>query len=97
MSSMCRIARLRVVALALMLVASQAALACHTAAHFSPDLEKCELCVSHAQLLTAVPVADQGFEADPYYGTPAFDSPGLMVPEKRVIPHRQRAPPTPST
>jgi hypothetical protein len=96
MSGMCRIARLRVVALALMLVASQAALACHTAAHFSPDLEKCELCVSHAQLLTAVPVADQGFEADPYYGAPTFDSPGLMVPEKRVIPHRQRAPPIPS-
>ena len=97
MSDMCRIARLRVLVLALMLVASQVALACHTAAHFSPELEKCELCVSHAQLMTAVPVADQGFEADPDYGIPAFDSPGLWFPEKRVDPHRQRAPPTPFT
>jgi hypothetical protein len=91
-----KFARMRVFLLALMLAASHIALASHVTAHFSPNLEKCELCVSHAQLLTAVPTADANFPVDPGYRIPLFDTPGLTVPERRAIAHRQRAPPLPS-
>ena len=48
-------ARIRITILALMLVVSHVALMSHVTAHFEPQLEQCELCVSQAQLFTAIP------------------------------------------
>jgi len=53
-----RLARLRILLLALMVAVSHVALLSHAAGHFHPSLEQCELCVSQAHPLAAVPVAE---------------------------------------
>jgi hypothetical protein len=50
--------RFRLATLALMLTVSHVALISHVTAHFEPELETCELCVSQAQPIAAIPSAD---------------------------------------
>ena len=50
--------RVKILLLALMVAASHVALVSHAAAHFQPALEHCELCVSQAQPLAAIPAAE---------------------------------------
>jgi len=85
--------QVRIAILALMLAVSHIALACHVAAHFSPELEQCELCVSHAQLSTAIPAAEQVVVVDVSFGSSGVVTPESAVPALYAIAHRQRAPP----
>jgi len=84
---------MKMLILALMLAVSHVALISHVTAHFSPDLEQCELCVSQAQLFTAIPAAEQGMPFDPGFGMPPPDTSPctLQVHSPRAC--RQRAPP----
>jgi len=50
--------RFRYLLLALMVTASHVALVSHAAAHFRPSLEQCELCVSQAHPLAAIPTPE---------------------------------------
>lgn len=89
--------RFRLLLLALMVTASHVALVSHAAAHFQPALEECELCVSQAQPLAAIPAAESDLPVaiEPARGTTS------CVPAPRraalVHPHRQRAPPASSS
>ena len=89
--------RFRLLLLALMVTASHVALVSHAAAHFQPALEECELCVSQAQPLVAIPAAEADLPVaiEPARGTTSW------VPAPRraelVHPHRQRAPPASSS
>jgi len=96
-SLMRKSARLRIVILALMLVVSHAALMSHVTAHFHPDLEQCELCVSQAQLLTAVPSSDQPFDVLSRSVDSQFGPPRCVIRFMRLIGFQQRAPPLTST
>jgi len=91
-----RIARLRIVVLALMLAASHVALMSHVTAHFAPNLDQCELCVSQAQLLSAIPSSEQLPGVDPGVITLGWNSPGNTVPCLICKAYHQRAPPLPS-
>ncbi len=53
-----RLARFRILLLALMVAVSHVALLSHAAAHFHPALEQCELCVSQAHPQAAIPVTE---------------------------------------
>ena len=53
-----RIARFRILLLALMVVVSHVALLSHATAHFHPALEQCELCVSQAHPQAALPATE---------------------------------------
>ena len=88
-----KIARLRIAILALMLAVSHIALMSHVTAHFSPDLEKCELCVSQAQLSAAIPASDQGFQIDPGFGDLEIYSSWCVVYARFPEAYHQRAPP----
>jgi hypothetical protein len=67
---MCKIARFRITLLALMLAASHVVLISHVTAHFAPDLEQCQLCVSQAQMSSAIPTSDQAYLVDPGLAAP---------------------------
>ena len=51
-------ARFRYLLLAVMVTVSHVALASHVTAHFQPAFEQCELCVSQAQPMAAIPTAE---------------------------------------
>jgi hypothetical protein len=88
-----RIARLRIAILALMLTVSHVALVSHVTAHFASNLDQCELCVSQAQLLSAIPSSEQvpGFESGAIQLR--WDSSGNIVPCLIRKAYHQRAPP----
>ena len=92
-----RSARFNYLLLALMVAVSHVVLISHVAAHFQPALEQCELCVSQAQPLAAIPAAESPPTAD---GAPSATLPASprAAPVVAVIrPQRQRAPPAPSS
>jgi hypothetical protein len=94
---MFKLARLRLLLLCLMVTVSHVALISHVTAHFQPALEQCELCVSQAHPLAAVPMAEPA----------VFSSCAVVAswPEPAAQPHAaiaarpyfQRAPPAPSS
>jgi hypothetical protein len=88
-----KIARLRIAILALMLVVSHIALMSHVTVHFSPDLEKCELCVSQAQMSAAIPASDQSFQDDTVFGDLEIHSSRCVVYARFPKTCHQRAPP----
>ena len=90
-------ARIRITILAMMLVVSHVALMSHVTAHFEPALEQCELCVSQAQLLTAIPSSDHGVPVDPGINGSHFDTPQCVISGRLCHAYHQRAPPIPST
>jgi hypothetical protein len=89
--------RLRFVVLALMVTVSHVALVSHVTAHFEPALEHCELCVSQAQPLAAIPADTQCAIS------PSISAVAWPVPEARPAgsaypaPYLQRAPPLSSS
>jgi hypothetical protein len=90
-------ARLRYLLLALMVAASHVVLVSHVAAHFQADLEQCELCVSQAQPLAAIPVAENPPAAE-YLPSAALPPSSRGAPVHAVDrSQRQRAPPAPSS
>ena len=84
---------IRPVLLAVMVAVSHLALVSHVTAHFEPALEECELCVSQAQPLAAIPVADSSASVPPASITagpaPSIRAVGALSP----VPYLQRAPP----
>jgi hypothetical protein len=90
-------AHCRPLLLALLVTVSHMALVSHVAAHFQPALEQCELCVSQAQPLAAIPAAEFDLscagESAPAIAS-RVPAPDCAAPEQ---PHRQRAPPAPSS
>jgi len=90
---MMRSARLKYLLLALMVVVSHVVLVSHAVAHFQPALEQCELCVSQAQPLAAIPAAEAPPAVDPapsaVLPVSSRPAPGAAI----VRPQRQRAPP----
>jgi len=88
-----KIARFRITLLALLLAASHVALASHMTAHFAPDLEKCELCVSQAQLFSAIPSSDQGFPVEPGHSVLQLPFAKYAVPVRFSRAYHSRAPP----
>jgi hypothetical protein len=89
--------RIRIVILALMLAVSHIALVSHVTAHFEPELEPCELCVSQAQLLTAIPTSDHDIPVDPEFGVSRFVTPRYSIPVRHGFAYHQRAPPVTSS
>jgi hypothetical protein len=94
---MMRSARFKYLLLALMVAVSHVVLISHVAAHFQPALEQCELCVSQAQPLAAIPVAETPPKVDvaPSATLPALPRAAPVAAVLRL--QRQRAPPTPSS
>jgi len=89
--------RLRFLLLALMVAASHVVLISHVTAHFHPALEQCELCVSQAQPLAAIPAAESAPCAP--MASMAVDAPPALPPARASIAHPwfQRAPPAASS
>ena len=94
---MIKSARIRIAILALMLAVSHVALISHVTAHFEPGLGQCELCVSQAQLLTAIPAADHSIFMDLQVVVSHFDPPGGAITSADRFAFRQRAPPRTSS
>ena len=90
-------AQIRIAILALMLVVSHVALMSHVTAHFEPQLEQCELCVSQAQLFTAILSSDHGVPVDQGITDSHFDTPQREISASHCLAYHQRAPPIPST
>jgi hypothetical protein len=90
---MCKSVRIRIAILVLMLAVSHVALISHVTAHFEPDLEQCELCVSQAQLLAGIPCSDHGLSLDSEFGVLPFLTPQCAIPARRTLVCHQRAPP----
>ena len=90
---MCKTARIRIILLAVMLVASHVALISHVTAHFAPNLDQCELCVSQAQLQSAIPCQDNLVSIDTDFNAQPFDLSRQAIPATPIIFQRQRAPP----
>lgn len=92
-----RIARFRVLLLAIMVMVSHVALLSHAAAHFMPNLDQCELCVSQAHPLAAIPSAESALSGAP----PTGNAPAaISMPSPPVAPacaYQQRAPPQASS
>jgi len=88
-----RIARLRIIILVLVLATSHVALMNHVSSHFLPALEKCQLCVSQAQLQAGIPSADQGFAFTPGFFLCEFDSSPSAIPGQDFNVYHSRAPP----
>ena len=86
----------RFVLLAFLVAMSNVALLSHVTAHFEPALEQCELCVSQAQPLAAIPAAGPSIDvpliAAVSWPPPAAPRAGHASPS----PYLQRAPPHPS-
>jgi len=55
---MMKSARFRYLLLAVMVTVSHVVLVSHVTAHFQPAFEQCELCVSQAQPMAAIPAAE---------------------------------------
>jgi len=87
------IARFRLLALALMLVVSHLALVSHVTAHFEPEWEECELCVSQTQPLAAIVVAGHGISAAECTEQSDFDHSPDPVRTLSCKAYHQRAPP----
>jgi len=85
--------RFRITLLALMLAISHAALIAHVTAHFAPDLEQCQLCVSQAQMSSAIPASDLGCPVDAGLVAPCFSEVYSAVCLSVEKPFHQRAPP----
>jgi len=83
----------KIALLALMLAVSHIALISHVTAHFEPELEQCELCVSQAQLLSAMPAPGHFAVIDVRLGLANFNSQQCSLPEQSHISFHQRAPP----
>jgi hypothetical protein len=94
---MIKSARIRIAILALMLAVSHVALISHVTAHFEPGLDQCELCVSQAQLLTAIPAADHSISMDSQAVVSHFDTPTCAKTTTYRFAFRQRAPPNTSS
>jgi disulfide bond formation protein DsbB len=90
-------ARIRMLLLALMVAASHVALAGHVAAHFQPALEHCELCVSQAQPLAAIPVAEFELYAQLASATVISSAAVRPIRVSAAHPWFQRAPPLTSS
>jgi hypothetical protein len=90
-------ARWRYLLLALMVAASHVALMSHVAAHFQPALEQCELCVSQAQPLAAIPAAEHASSVE--YAPPTSQSPAATLPQLAALvkAHHPRDPPASSS
>ena len=90
-------AQIRIALLVLMLAVSHVALISHVTAHFTPELEQCELCVSQAQLLTAIPCPDHDIPVDTQMGDLSFSPRQCVLSTRRCFCFQQRAPPISST
>ncbi|MBT8048922.1 MAG: hypothetical protein HKN57_00155 [Xanthomonadales bacterium] len=88
-----RIAPTKIFLLALMLAVSHVALVSHVTAHFSPDLELCELCVSQAQFQAAIPAADHVCPVQSALEGQPDHAPRDGIADRVPKAHRQRAPP----
>jgi hypothetical protein len=88
--------RFRITLLALMLAVSHAALIAHVTAHFAPDLEQCQLCVSQAQMSSAIPASDLGCPVDAGLAAPLCSEVHGAVCLSAEKAFHQRAPPLPS-
>jgi hypothetical protein len=88
--------QIRITILALMLAVSHVALISHVTAHFEPELEPCELCVSQAELLSAIPSSDHGVAIDTRFGLTNFENHQCLPPTRRNFTFQQRAPPATS-
>jgi len=88
-----KIARFRITVLALMLAVSHAALIAHVTAHFAPDLEQCQLCVSQAQMSSAIPASDLGCPVDSGLAAPLCGGVTHVVYVRVGKAFHQRAPP----
>lgn len=86
-------ARMKMLILALMLAVSHVALISHVTAHFAPNLDQCELCVSQAQLSSAIPAAEQGIPVEPESGFLPPDASPCAIQARYPLAFRQRAPP----
>ena len=60
---------------------------------FQPQLEQCELCVSQAQLQSAIPCQDNLVSIDTDFNAQPFDLSRQAIPATPIIFQRQRAPP----
>jgi hypothetical protein len=89
--------RLRFLLLALMVAASHVALVSHVTAHFQPALEQCELCVSQAQPLAAIPAAESEPCAKVASATSHFPAAPQPILASAAHPWFQRAPPVTSS
>jgi hypothetical protein len=89
--------RCHLLMLALMVAVSHVALISHVTAHFRPALEQCELCVSQAHPLAAIPVAEPvTFLASAI--TLNWPEPAARPRAAAAAhPYFQRAPPVPSS
>jgi hypothetical protein len=90
-------AAMKIALLALMLAVSHIALISHVTAHFQPELEQCELCVSQAQLLSCGPASDHALVVDSQFGQADFESQQCQLPERPCSTHHQRDPPSRSS
>lgn len=91
-----RSARLKLLLLALMVAASHVALLAHATAHFVPALEQCELCVSQAQPMAAIPAVD-GPVAMHCPAPPALERPAAPLPLPAPRHYHPRGPPARSS
>jgi hypothetical protein len=85
--------RFRLLLLAFMVAVGHVALVSHVTAHFQPNFEQCELCVSQAHPLAAIPTGESqpSVECGPMAGLPPLATrPCVMAV---VHPYQQRAPP----
>ena len=90
-------ARFRLLLLAFMVAVGHVALVSHVTAHFQPNLEQCELCVSQAHPLAAIPMAESQActECGPAAGFPPLETRASVVAVAHQ--YQQRAPPAPSS
>jgi hypothetical protein len=94
---MIRCIRFRHLLLALMVTVSHMALVSHVAAHFQPSLDHCELCVSQAHPLAAIPTAET--VPSPAFGPAAGLPPSATLPVFAAVvnSHQPRGPPASSS
>lgn len=85
--------RFPILALVLLLAVSHVALISHVTAHFEPAWEECELCVSKAQPLAAIPQADHGIPMDSEFSHHRCGAPSERVASHSCHSYHQRAPP----
>ena len=88
---MFKAARLRLLLLCLMVTVSHVALISHVTAHFQPALEQCELCVSQAHPLAAVPAAEPAYFAIPAVALSYRPPPGFFRAAVRASRSRSSA------
>jgi hypothetical protein len=84
---------IRPVLLAFMVAVGHLALVSHVTAHFEPALEECELCVSQAQPLAAIPAVGPSAAVPPVSAALVPAPPMGAVGRVFHVPYLQRAPP----